>query len=398
MGHQYHPDDLHIFHAVAATKAEKIQMTPDEILQNVQQRALASLNATVITDSTIRERVDYVCRCMSNRAGVRLLMSCLLAKLDKPNIDPRKPYTEIGGEDSFSGRTYDERHLGKFINEHRLPVNPTTAFLTPTLRNIDHPLTTERELVGRPRELYKKTLELLEDVALERITAYELLVETVRMLILLRNEKLARMASLLNALDRTKGALPLSSEAIVTLLSQHLACKNASRLPVLIVAAAYESAGIRLNENILPLNSHNAADLQTGSLGDVEICLKGEDSVVTAYEMKMKRVTQDDIDAAISKIARAPNRIHNYLFITTDVIDPIVSEYAATFYENTDGTEIAILDCIGFLRHFLHLFHRIRGDFLNAYQALLLNEPDSAVSQTLKEAFLALRQAAESGE
>ena len=45
-----------------------------------------------------------------------------------------------------------------------------------------------------------------------------------------------------------------------------------------------------------------------------------------------------------------------------------------------------------------HLFHRIRADYLNAYQTLVLNEPDSAISQTLKEAFLALRQAAESGE
>jgi hypothetical protein len=373
-------------------------MTPDQILDAIVQRAAATLNASVVTDPVIRERVDYVCRCMSNRAGVRLLMSCLLGKLDKPNVDPRKPYTEIGGSDSFSGRTYDERYLTKFINEHRLPVNQTTAFLTPTLRNIDHALTTNRGLVGRPRDLYKKTLELLEDVALQRIAADVLFIETVRVLMLLRDEKLARMDSLLHALERTEGALPLSSEAIVTLIGQHLACKNASRLPVLVVAAAYEAAGARLSESMLPLSSHNAADLQTGSLGDVEICLMGDDSVVTAYEMKMKRVTQDDIDAAVTKIARAQNRIHNYLFVTTDAIDPIVVEYAAMFYEKTDGTEIAILNCIGFLRHFLHLFHRIRADYLNAYQMLVLNEPDSAVSQTLKEAFLALRQAAESGE
>lgn len=131
-------------------------MTPEEILQSIHDRAVKTLNVTVVTDPIIRERVDYVCRCTSNRAGVRLLMSCLLGKLDKLNVDPRKPYTEIGGTDSFSGRTYDERNLTKFINEHRLPVNPTTAFLTPTLRNIDYPLTTDRELVGRPRDLYKK--------------------------------------------------------------------------------------------------------------------------------------------------------------------------------------------------------------------------------------------------
>ncbi len=325
-------------------------------------------------------------------------MSCLLGKLDNPQVDPRKPYTEIGGNDSFSGRTYDERYLTPFINKHRLPVNPTTAFLTPTLRNINQPLTTDRELVGRPRDLYKKTLQLLADVSDGKVAADSVFVEVLRILLRLRDEKLARMASLIDALKRAEGALPLSSEAIVTLINQHLACKNASRLPVLVVAAAYEAAGTRLAERVLPLNSHNAADLQTGSFGDVEICLVSDDAVVTAYEMKMKRVTVDDIDAAVTKIARAHNRIDNYLFVTTDKIEPDVSEYAAKFYEETGGTEIAILDCIGFLRHFLHLFHRIRADYLKAYQSFVLSEPDSAVSQALKEAFLALRQSAESGE
>ncbi|MBN1516738.1 restriction endonuclease, SacI family [Candidatus Sumerlaeota bacterium] len=374
------------------------QPTPDQILENIYQCAAATLEQTVIEDDDIRERVDYVCRCLSNRAGVRLLMSCLLGKIHRPEVDPRKPYTEIGGEESFSGRTYDEQYITHFINRHRLPCNPTTAFLTPTLRNIDQALTSARDLVGRPRDLYKKTLLLLEDVAEKRIMAETVFVESVRVLLQMRDEKLKRMASLLESLKHAEGALPLSSEAIVELIKQHLACKNASRLPVLIVAAAYQAAGDRLAESLLPLNSHNAADLQTGSIGDVEICLVGDDAVITAYEMKMKRVTIDDIDCAVTKIARAPKRINNYLFVTTDTIDPDVVEHANKFYDETGGTEIAILDCIGFLRHFLHLFHRIRTDYLDAYQALVLNESDSAVSQTLKEAFLALRQAAESDE
>jgi len=372
--------------------------TPTHILHGIYERAEEDIEGSVITDRTIKDMVDYVCRCTSNRAGVRLLMSCLLGKLDNPNVDPRKPYTEIGGNDSFSGRTYDERYLTPFINKHRLPVNPTTAFLTPTLRNINQPLTTDRELVGRPRELYKKTLQLLAAVAEDMVTADVVFVEVLRILLRLRNENLARMASLIGSLERAEGALPLSSEAIVTLINQHLACKNASRLPVLVVAAAYEAAGTHLAERVLPLNSHNAADLQTGSFGDVEICLVNDDSVVTAYEMKMKRVTVNDIDAAVAKIARAHNRINNYLFVTTDKIEPDVLEYAAKFYEETGGTEIAILDCINFLRHFLHLFHRIRADYLKAYQSFVLSEPDSSVSQALKEAFLALRKAAESEE
>ncbi len=84
--------------------------------------------------------------------------------------------------------------------------------------------------------------------------------------------------------------------------------------------------------------------------------------------------------------------------MTTDEIDPRVQEYAKGIYDETGGIEVIILDCIGFLRHFLHLFHRIRMNYLEAYQNLVLNESHSAVSQPLKEAFLALRQAAESGE
>ena len=376
----------------------KSARTPKQILQDVYERAAANLERSFVPDKTIRARVDYVCRCMSNRAGVRLLMSCLLGKLDNPKVDPRKPYTEIDTEDSFSGRTYDEHYLTAFINTHRLPCNPTTAFLTPTLRNISDPLISSRELVGRPRELYKKTLLLLEDVVKNRISADILFVETVRVLLKMRDETLGRMESLLAALGRTSGSLPLSSEAIVTLISQHLACKNASRLPVMVVATAYQTVGERLGERIRLLNPHTAADLQTGSFGDVEICLEGDDSVVTVYEMKMKKVTIDDIQTAVAKIVKGEMGINNYIFVTTDKIDPDVVEYASKFYEEIGGTEIAILDCIGFLRHFLHFFHRVRVNYLNTYQNLILKEPDSAISQTLKEAFLALRQVAESDE
>jgi hypothetical protein len=45
-----------------------------------------------------------------------------------------------------------------------------------------------------------------------------------------------------------------------------------------------------------------------------------------------------------------------------------------------------------------NLFHRLRMDFLETYQQLILTEPESAISQPLKEAFLALRQVAESGK
>ncbi len=109
--------------------------------------------------------------------------------------------------------------------------------------------------------------------------------------------------------------------------------------------------------------------------------------------MKTRRVTLNDIDFAAQKLSR---RIDNYIFITTEEINKQVSDYAAKMYAKTRGVEFVILDCIGFLRHFLHLFYRLRIQFLETYQKLLLAEEESAVRQPLKEAFLALRIAAES--
>lgn len=368
-------------------------MTPTERLEQRLAVAVTSLTDRAVSAAN-QQRVEAVCRSPSNRACVRLLMACLLAKLDRPEVDPRKPYTEIGTPDSFSGRSYDETHITRFVQSNRLPCNSTTAFLTPVLRNIGRPLTPDLELLGKPRALYADTQHLLNEVAEGRESAEAVLTDAIRILVQMRDERLARLAQLQSELRAGADALPLSSEAIVALIRQHLECKHSSRLPVLVVAAAYQAVADRLGERPLPLKAHTAADEQTGAAGDVEIMLENEDRICTVYEMKQKVVTLDDLNRAMQKVAGRPQRIDNYVVITTDRIDLAVQEYAATLYEATGGTEYVVLDCVGFVQHYLHLFHRRRAAFLDAYQSLVLGEPDSAVGLPLKEAFLALRRAA----
>lgn len=371
-------------------------MTPDEILDEIHKEVSQALDYPFVERDDILRRIELVSRNISNRAGVRVILSCSLAKIYDASVDIRKPYTEIGDSDTFSGRAFDERYIAPFVTLHELPCNPTTAFLTPALRNRNTVLTPDLNLSGRPREVYKALLQLLTDVYEDRINARQLLAETIRQLILFRDEKKQRMDSLIASLKSAHSDVPISAEQIITIVEQHLATKGASRLPVLVVAAAYVTAGPYLQESILPLESHNAADSQTQAIGDVQVILESGDNVVTCYEMKMKRVTIADIDLAVQeKLTRTPHIVDNYIFITTDIIDPEVIEYARSMYDVT-GVEIVVLDCIGFLRHFLHLFHRHRMTFLDAYQELVLAEPESAVSQPLKEVFLTLRQAAES--
>lgn len=193
-------------------------------------------------------------------------------------------------------------------------------------------------------------------------------------------------------------ALPLSCEDTVNLIEQHLRCKGSSRLPALVVAAAYKAAKKGLDERVVKLTIHNAPSGHTRTVGGIQITVLGDVKTVTVCEMKNKAVQRGDIDRALQKIVAQGKHVQNYIFISTESVAEDVREYARSKYDETGGVEIAILDCIGFLRHFLHLFHRLRKDFLDQYQVFVLHEADSAVSQGLKEAFLALRQAAESAD
>ncbi len=169
---------------------------PVDILNAALRRANENLAQSFISNQQIREDADYVARNLKNRAGVRLLMACLLAKLHRSDVDIRKPYTEIGDPDTFSGRTYDERYITAFIHEHNLPCNSTTAFLTPALRNRNITLTKDVNLVGKPPQLYQSVLNLLDDVYCGRVTPDTLITEIIRLLLVDRNERQQRIQAL----------------------------------------------------------------------------------------------------------------------------------------------------------------------------------------------------------
>ena len=370
-------------------------MNLSELLETLLKDAQKHLSKPFVADADIQQKVEFICRCNTNKAPIRFLLACLLAKMDRPDTDIRKPYTEIGGGDAYSGRKYDEAYITHFADLHKLPCNSTTAFLTPAFRNINRVLTTDLNLEGKPKEVYAFALSLLDSVHRKAALPEILMKEFLRILLIIRDENESRMKQLLAGLNRGDDGPTLSSEQILTLLEQHLRCKNSSRLPVLMIVAAYTAVEQALGEKALPLQSHNAADKQTGSLGDVEIQLTDDNSLVSCYEMKDKRVSINDINQALAKISNAGSRIDNYIFITTDLIEAEVAEYAKSVFEKT-GIELVVLDCLGFVRHYLHFFHRHRFAFLDTYQKLVLNEPNSSVGQPLKEAFLILRKQAES--
>lgn len=364
-------------------------MEPDAILV----RALARAQTPLLLPAEVQGDLDTVLNCASNRAPARLILACALAKAHQPQLNATEPYTEIRSGHSFSGRSYDEKYISPLVQSERLPLNPTTAFLTPTLRNANQPLRSTTPFEGRPREVYPAAARVLEAIERGEVTADDVLAAALRGLSALRD---AQAAALTQALADLPGAAPaLSTEDILTLFEQHLRSRNASRLPVLLVAALYQTLGTLVGERARTLGAHNAADARTGALGDVEVMLEGIGAVVTVYEVKARAVSVLDLQQAVQKALTASARPENYLFVTTHPIEREVTEYARSLHAET-GIEFAVLDALSFARHLLHFFHRSRLTVLEAYQELVLAEPSSAVRPELKTAWLALRRAAES--
>lgn len=367
-------------------------LSPASILELALHRA-SSATGSLLSREDLSERVSLVATSRI-RAGVRVILAGCLAKIHDPALDVRKPFTELG-DGSYSGRTYDERYVIGFINANRLPCNSTTAFLTPALRTKPVLLARGTQLGGRGREPYESVIEILESIESGELDAKDVLAETIRLLIRIRDEREARLESLKGEIRAGGQIVALSTEDMVGVLTQLFSLKGTSRLPVLVVAAAYQCAEKTLGERVLPLHWHNAADAMTGSLGDIEIALVSEDRIVTVYEMKDKEIVRADLERAVQKVSESGGKIDNYIFITTRNTPSEVLEQALALYAETGGTEFAILDCIGFLRHFLHIFHRLRASYLESLQSLILVEPESSVSHELKEAFLTLRRLAE---
>ncbi len=120
---------------------------------------------------------DAIARVANSKVAAlsRLLLSCLSAKVANPLVKVTMPYTAIAKPGSFSGRTVDEGPVERFRSTHALPLNSTTAFLTPALRNRNMPLAKGQELEGKDRESYRAAVDLLLAVDAHSIGASEAL-------------------------------------------------------------------------------------------------------------------------------------------------------------------------------------------------------------------------------
>jgi len=212
--------------------------TEMEILDDAYECASNNIDSHFVEDPEIQNRLHDVVNSQVG-AGLRALLAACLAKIHEPSIDITRPYTGIG-DNSYSGREYDQRFISEFRNKYDLPFIATTGFLTPALRTKNIPLVPGIRLHGKDEQMYSSFVLLLNDIAQERVSPEDVLCEVTRQLLLVKRSRGERLDALLNELQRSGDEALLSVEDIVNLVRQHLSLPKSSRLPVLVVAAAYE--------------------------------------------------------------------------------------------------------------------------------------------------------------
>jgi DNA adenine methylase len=233
----YIPDDrTSIVAKTKLKKSEKVVMqTPVDILDTAFKRATVSIQRgeSLMISPEVVEKIEYVCR-LWNKSGIRFILASTLAKIDDPKLDIRKPFSQqLKENDAYSGRKYDEKFVAVFLNRHDLQAvcNPTTAFLTPAYRTKGIALSMDAEIVGKPQKLYRTLLELLDYVYIGQVPPEDLLTETIKWLLIIRDERRQRIQSLLANLSVLDDEdIPLSADAIVKLIRQHLDSPRSSRL------------------------------------------------------------------------------------------------------------------------------------------------------------------------
>jgi DNA adenine methylase len=313
-------------------------------------------------------KVDEICRCESNKAPVRYLLTALGAKIKDPSVNTLCAYP-IQGKNHFEGRSIDEHILIQYLEKYSLATNKTTAFLTPSFRfPPNRPYKKEDFVKSRPSSVYNALVDVLTKVNEDSTLAKPLLVATFAKLIFLRDAYALKLAL-------QKSAAMLSKEPTITeiieILETHAAQPRASRLPVLMYAAAHDIFLDGSSYTRKKLLAHNAADKQTGATGDIEIIEKLTGRLITSIEIKSRAITEEDVNIGVEKaLVHLPVA---YFFASTVAPTDRISKYAESF---SGKVQFRVWDIFEFIASVLCMWPERRSEFLEDYKKLVLEDAD----------------------
>lgn len=303
-------------------------------------------------------KIDLATSAFSN------LLTCLVSNVCDNKVDPRyhrKPgkSEEVGemppppyGSDYFSGRSISEKIIYPWMASkgYRCAKSgwQTRTFERPRPYTKDYPENID----------YVKTefLGLLDIAATTQNMSFEI----IKAFFILENKVRLERENLNVALDSSikDDALILD---IIHKFELHFNVQDSARLPVIAIYSLYKlvlgNISKYSNYVLQELASHEAADLRTGSIGDIEIANE-EGIIVEAIEVK-HNIPIDSIilRKAVEKIIQS--KVRRYYILTThsscSVIDQDCINEIRSIYKK-HGCQIIINGVIPTMKYYLRLF------------------------------------------
>ena len=175
---------------------------------------------------------------------------------------------------------------------------------------------------------------------------------------------------------------------ILGVLNEHFSVTNSAHLPVIAIHSIYEMLIEQVSQyqgcTLRPLESHQASDLRTGAVGDIEI----EDAdgvVIEGVEVKHGlRIDQPIVMAAEEKIMKS--QIKRYYILTTHSScnsgDPEVHTIIRKVYKS-HGCQIIPNGVYPTIRYYLRMMSN-PSEFLRRYSDNLAKRSDVTSDQVTR--------------
>jgi len=299
------------------------------------------------------------------RAVLAVIITLMLKKMMSPKQDIRKHQAGMPG--GFSARGLDSSEVTPFLRENGFPY--MVAGAGALTRSLEQAVPYDKDYTGKitPKSERDAFLLCVDAVQTKKVNPNDALIYLFTKLIKYRD---------LDESIKLHKPVNMSIKVIVSKISDHFEkCgRGGAELPVLAVYAVYKQivAEVQRYKNcvLCDLQSHTAADSQSGFLGDVQVNGPDEKPFEVVEIKHNVKLSPALVRACYDKFKSAP--VKTYYLLSTDesLQDPeMISDEICNIQKN-HGCQMIVNGIQTSLRYYLRLLADPH-DFLHRYVGLL---------------------------
>lgn len=306
------------------------------------------------------------------------IVTCIVAKACDAHVDPRyhrqpvkgMPENPTGADNFFSGRSVSEKIIYPWLEEKSY----RTAKSGWQTRTFERPQPYTLSYAENIGAIKNEFLSILDHVAIGNVDP----INTLAYFFVLEEQAKNQRIEIIKNVAKGKKIGDLTILDIIGLFAEHFNEPDSARLPTLAIYAAYtlliEDIKSYENLKLLPLAAHEAADLRTESIGDIELS-DSEGDIAEALEIKHRIVIDNVIILkAREKILRS--KVKRYYILTThpkcsDIDKSSIEKINVIYREH--GCQVIINGVLPTIKYYLRLVSSPK-DIIQAYSKLLTTD------------------------